>query len=284
MMTVRTPAVGPGYAIATTAAVTSTTVLRTFRIRSPADRSELNSRVRATAASTKQKIANSATAAPMLTPGQMTKTKPRTKARTPRSAASLRVRDEVKVDMRRSLSSRCGKSNTREVWRGCLMLLGNRRPRPQSSATPPSKEDHMSSLSDSFRKLADQIDVAEANVKTASSQGKADLQAKVDEARKSADEQSAQLRSRAEEASNRASSGWQEVQDDWKSHVQRIRQRVDEKKAEFDRDEAEYEAENAESDALDAIDFAAAAVEEAEYAVLDATLARADADTLATTA
>src|SRR5829696_3704569 len=131
-----------------------------------------------------------------------------------------------------------------------LMLLGNRRPRPQSSATPPSKEDHMSSLSDSFRKLADQIDVAEANVKTASSQGKADLQA----------------------------------QDDWKSHVQRIRQRVDEKKAEFDRDEAEYEAENAESDALDAIDFAAAAVEEAEYAVLDATLARADADTLATTA
>src|SRR3954465_9680304 len=98
MMTVRTSAVGPGYAIATTAAVTSTTVLRTFRIRSPPDRPGLNSRVRATAASTKQKIANSATAVPMLTPGQMTKTTPRTKATTPRRAASLRVRDDEEVN------------------------------------------------------------------------------------------------------------------------------------------------------------------------------------------
>src|SRR3954447_19190003 len=284
MMTVRTPAVGPGYAIATTAAVTSTTVRRTFRIRSPADRSELNSRVRATAASTKQKIANSATAVPILTPGQMTKTKPRAKARTPRSAASLRVRYEEKVDMRRSLCSRCGKSNTRELWRECLMLLGNRWPRPQSSATPPSKEDRMSSLSDSFRKLADQIDEAQVNIKAASSQGKAELQAKVDEARRSADEQSARLHAKAEETSDRASSGWQEVQDDWNGHVERLRQRIDQKKDEIDRNDAEFDAEIAESDAADAIDFAAAAVEEAEYSVLDATLARADADALAASA
>ena len=40
----------------------------------------------------------------------------------------------------------------------------------------------MSSLSDSFRKLADQIDEAEANVRAASSQDKAELQAKVAEA------------------------------------------------------------------------------------------------------
>src|SRR3954447_23001013 len=142
----------------------------------------------------------------------------------------------------------------------------------------------MSSLSDSFRKLADQIDEAEVNIKTSSSQGKAELQAKVDEARRSADEQSAQLRSRAEEASNRASSGWQEVQNDWDAHVQRLRQRIDQKETEFDRNEAALADKTAESDAADASDFAVAAVEEAEYALLDATLARTDADALAATA
>jgi hypothetical protein len=142
----------------------------------------------------------------------------------------------------------------------------------------------MSSLSDRFRKLADQIDESEVNIKAASSQGKAELQAKVDEARRSADEQSARLHAKAEETSDRASSGWQEVQDDWNGHVQRLRQRIDQKKDEIDRNDAEFDAEIAESDAADAIDFAAAAVEEAEYSVLDATLARADADALAASA
>ena len=139
-------------------------------------------------------------------------------------------------------------------------------------------------LSDSFRKLADQIDAAETNVKAAQVQDKADLKASVDAARKGADKQSAELRAKAEQASQRATSGWQEVQDDWDAHVQRLRQRIDDKKAEFDRKEADREADDAESDAQDAIDFAAAAIEEAEYAVLDATLARMDADALATSA
>src|SRR3954468_12487591 len=66
-------------------------------------------------------------------------------------------------------------------------------------ATSPSKENGMSSLSDGFRKLADQIDEAEANVKAASSQDKAELQAKVNTAREHADERSAQLHAKAEE-------------------------------------------------------------------------------------
>ena len=141
----------------------------------------------------------------------------------------------------------------------------------------------MSSLSDSFRKLADQIDEADANVKAASSQRKEELQSKVDEARKTADKQSAELHAKAEAASDSASSGWKQIQDDWNAHVARVRQRIDQKKAELDRNEAELDAEYAESDAADAIDFAAASIEEAQYAVLDAMAARADADALAAT-
>src|SRR6476661_6073113 len=105
------------------------------------------------------------------------------------------------------------------------------RPRWRSTVGSPcsqsrSEGENRMTLSDSFRKLADQIDAADANVKAAQVQDKADLKASVDAARKSADKQSAELRAKAEEASQRAKSGWQEVQDDWDAHVQRLRQRI----------------------------------------------------------
>ena len=60
-------------------------------------------------------IAKSATAVPMVIPGQMTKTTPRTRARTPRSAASFRVTDAARVNMRPSLGARPARSNTEGV-------------------------------------------------------------------------------------------------------------------------------------------------------------------------
>ena len=142
----------------------------------------------------------------------------------------------------------------------------------------------MSSLSDSFRRLADQIDQAEGKVRAAASQQQADLRAEVDDARQRADKKSSELRAKAAEASDRADGGWHQIQDDWDAHVARLRQRIDQKKAELDRHEAEVDAEHAETDAAYAIDFAAASIEEAEYAVLDAILAREEADSLAATA
>src|SRR4051812_46695695 len=117
-------------------------------------------------------------------------------------------------------------SNTRAVWPA--RPHGSRKqiaPGATSEHTQ-RKENNMSSLSDSFRKLADQIDQAETNVKAASSQRKAELQAKVNEARGRADKQSAELHAKAEEASDRAGNGWQQIQDDWNAHVARARQRV----------------------------------------------------------
>jgi hypothetical protein len=115
MTTVRTSALGPGQAITMIAAATSRIVRSTWRTRSPADRPELKSRVSANAASTKQKIANSASAVPMVTPGQIRKTRPRTSAMPPRQRASLRVSDGWRENMRPILGPRRADSNTRDV-------------------------------------------------------------------------------------------------------------------------------------------------------------------------
>jgi len=106
---------------------------------------------------------------------------------------------------------------------------------------------------------------------------------KVDEARRRADKQSAELQS---EGRRGLGPRQQRLEAD-PGRLERarcaVRQRIDQKKAELDRNEAELDAEYAESDAADAIDFAAASIEEAQYAVLDAILTRADADALAAT-
>jgi small-conductance mechanosensitive channel len=112
-------------------------------------------------------------------------------------------------------------------------------------------------------------------------QDKEALKATVDEARKSADDLSADLLTKAQEATGEAERSWDEVKSNWDQHVKRIRERVDARKADLDAGFAERDAQWAEVDARDAINFAAAAIDEAEYAVLAAAEARVEADTLA---
>jgi hypothetical protein len=135
--------------------------------------------------------------------------------------------------------------------------------------------------SDSFTKLKEQVEKAQRDVNAAVSQDMAELQAKLDETRKSADDHAAELRAKTRVSGDQAEGHWQEVQGDWDQHIQRMRERIDAKKAVHDAKVAEEDAEWAEADALDAIDFASSAVEEAEYAMLDAIRARKDADVLA---
>jgi hypothetical protein len=138
--------------------------------------------------------------------------------------------------------------------------------------------------SDSFTKLKQQVEKADRDVMAVASQGEVELQAKLDETRKSADDHAAELRAKTQAATDQAESHWREVQSDWDRHIQRMHERMDAKKAVHDAKMAEADAEWAEADALDAIDFASSAVEEAEYAVLDAMRARKDADVLAASA
>jgi hypothetical protein len=135
--------------------------------------------------------------------------------------------------------------------------------------------------SESFAKLAEQAEEAERNVKAAATQNKAELKARVDAARKSADDHAAELRAKTQDAGDQAERHWHEVQTSWDAHIQRIRRRMDERKAEHDASVAEHDAKWAEDDALDAIDFAASAIKEAEYSVLNAAMLRVDADAMA---
>ena len=136
-------------------------------------------------------------------------------------------------------------------------------------------------VSDALYELAARASAVERNVRDSQDKARADLEAKVAEARKAAEQHADELRARDAEAYDDAQRSWNDVQQSWKEHVAHARERIADKKAELDVDMAERRAEWAEDDALDAIDFAAAAVDEAEYATLDAVLARKEADELA---
>src|SRR5512133_2675920 len=99
-----------------------------------------------------------------------------------------------------------------------------------SPTEQPRGEVDVMTAQDSFRTLKEQIETAERRVSDASSQDKAELQAKVDEARKNADDLAAALHAKTRQASDQAEGHWQEVRNDWDQHVNRIRERIDAKK------------------------------------------------------
>jgi hypothetical protein len=143
------------------------------------------------------------------------------------------------------------------------------------------------SVTDNFSKLKEQVEEADRTVKSAAEQNQAEIQSKVDEARRDADERAAELRAKTEsadregESDREGKSQWREMQADLNRHIERVRERMDAKKAAVDVNVADRDADWAEADAKDAIDFALSAIVEAEYATLDAMLARKNAAQLA---
>jgi hypothetical protein len=137
-------------------------------------------------------------------------------------------------------------------------------------------------VSDPFTTLKEQCENADRSIKAAiAQQDDAELTAMVDEARKDADDRTAQLGPKSTDVSGQGDRQWSKVKSDWDQHTKRIRENVHAKKAAQDANVAEDDAEWAESDAADAVGFASAAIEEARYAVLDAALARRKADRMA---
>jgi chromosome segregation ATPase len=144
-----------------------------------------------------------------------------------------------------------------------------------SNATPVSVE-----LRGDFAKLKGEVEEAQRKIIEAAEQDQTDIDAQVNEARRSADARAAELRDKPQEA-DRPDSHWQQVRSDWNRHIQSTRAHIDAKKAEIDANDAEDDAAMAEIDAEDAIDFAESAISEAEYAVLNAVRARKKANALA---
>jgi chromosome segregation ATPase len=136
------------------------------------------------------------------------------------------------------------------------------------------------SVTESFEQLKAEIDKAESAVKAAAQDDEADIQAKVDDARKQADNRAAELRAKTGDASKEGKSHWQEMQADWDRHIKVVHQRMDATKTAVDRDVAVRHATEAYEDAVDAIEFAQSAIAEAEYATLEALRAEENARSL----
>lgn len=145
-----------------------------------------------------------------------------------------------------------------------------------TDATPVSVE-----LRGDFAKLKGEVEEAQRAIIEAAAQDQAaDVDAKVNEVRRSADARAAALRDKPQQA-DRPESHWQQVRSDWAQHIQTTRAHLDAKKAAIDANDAEDDATWTEIDAEDAISFAESAIMEAEYAVLNAVRARKKANALA---
>ena len=138
----------------------------------------------------------------------------------------------------------------------------------------------MSVSADSFEKLSEKVDDAKRRIRAAASESEAELKAKIEEARKNADDSAAELSAKTNATAGKAEAHWQQIQSDWEQHRQGIRQRIDEAKEAQDLEAAGLRAEWAEADARDAVDFAANAIDEATYAMLDLILANKDVKVL----
>src|SRR4051812_41056660 len=130
---------------------------------------------------------------------------------------------------------------------------------------------------DSFDKLSEKIEEAKRSIRAAASES----EAKIDEARKNADDPAAELSAKTQATADKSEAHWQQIQSDWEKHRQAVRQHIDDAKAAEDLEATELRAEWAEADARDAVDFASNAIYEATYAMLDAILARKDMSVLA---
>jgi hypothetical protein len=131
-----------------------------------------------------------------------------------------------------------------------------------------------------FARLKGEVEDAQRRIIEAAEQDQTDIDAKVDEARQSADARAAELRDKPQQ-DNRPDSQWEKVRSDWNQHIQSTRAHIDAKKAAIDANDAEDDAAWAEMDAEDAIGFAESAISEAEYAVINAVRARKKANALA---
>jgi len=136
------------------------------------------------------------------------------------------------------------------------------------------------SVTESFAKLKTEIDKAESAVKAAGEEDQAEIQTKVEDARRQADSRAAELRTKTGDAATEGDSHWHKMQAEWGRHVNGVHQRMDSAKTEVDRDVAVRHATEAYDDAIDAIAFAQSAIAEAEYATLEAMRAEKNARSL----
>lgn len=133
-------------------------------------------------------------------------------------------------------------------------------------------------LSDNLLRLANRAKEAEDRVEAAKTQGRSQVEERVEQARQNSQATMEKLRTDVSAATGQAEAWGDGIQRSWTDHVAHVRDRIDARKARHESKVAERYADDAEKYAEFTIDFAFSAIEEAEYAVLDAVLTRLDAD------
>jgi hypothetical protein len=97
-----------------------------------------------------------------------------------------------------------------------------------STGIRPQKETLAMTASDRFTDLREQVERAEREVRAAAAETRAAVDARLDDARRRADDLTAGMRERAREDADQADAHWQALHRSWDEHVQRVRRRIDE--------------------------------------------------------
>jgi hypothetical protein len=138
-------------------------------------------------------------------------------------------------------------------------------------------EDKMD-FSTQFQTLETRTAEALAAVRSAATESRDQLRARIDQAQVDLDLASKDSKQKAGEATDRAKSKWAQMKADATAKRDDVKAKIDKRNAQLDAKMAANDAEWAEADAADAIDYAQWMVENARLAALDAIDARIYAD------
>ena len=145
---------------------------------------------------------------------------------------------------------------------------------------PSHSEEIMPTVSESLAKLSQRAKEAEDHIAAARNETHEQLQARVAEAKATAQRRREEMKAHGATVKDELASAWAGLVAHVHEQFEKMRARLDEKRDDLDAKAAERRAERAEANAADAIDFASWAVDEAEAEALEAAEARKIADAL----
>jgi hypothetical protein len=138
----------------------------------------------------------------------------------------------------------------------------------------------MPTVSESLAKLSQRAKDAEDHVAAARNETQDQLEARVAEAKATAQRQREEMKARGAKMQDDLASAWAGLRAHVQEQFEKIRAKLEERRDDLDAGAAKRRAERAEANAADAIDFASWAIDEAEAEILEAAEARKIADSL----
>ncbi|TMC41718.1 MAG: YtxH domain-containing protein [Chloroflexi bacterium] len=136
----------------------------------------------------------------------------------------------------------------------------------------------MRPLSESLTDLANRAKTAEDNYQASRAETKEQIDARIDEARASAERFRKEVEQEASDSTQQTKSQWNDLKARVANSMEKMRTDAEARNRAFAARRSEQHAESAEEDANAAVAIAIAAIDDAYYAVLNATAARQEAD------